>query len=120
MACSRLSRTAPTWFPPLCCPSCGVFTTWTRPAPPSDYARGDVAALAYHTERGRVHDSTEAELPAVAADWWAARRDQDTIITAPTLPSRSRHQLGDRRTTPHRWGDRRGGAGRGGHHHPGG
>ena len=46
---------------------------------------GDVAALAYHTERGRVHDSTEAELPAVAADWWAARRDQDTIITAPTL-----------------------------------
>ena len=46
--------------------------------------RGDVDALAYHTERGRVHDSTEAELPAVAADWWAARRDQDTIITAPT------------------------------------
>ena len=46
---------------------------------------GDVDALAYHTERGRVHDSTEAELPAVAADWWAARRDQDTIITAPTL-----------------------------------
>ena len=46
---------------------------------------GDVDALAYHTERGRVHDSSEAELPAVAADWWAARRDQDTIITAPTL-----------------------------------
>ncbi len=46
---------------------------------------GDVDALAYHTERGRVHDSTEAELPAVAAGWWAARRDQDTIITAPTL-----------------------------------
>ena len=47
--------------------------------------RGDVDALGYHTERGRVHDSTEAELPAVAAGWWAARRDQDTIITAPTL-----------------------------------
>ena len=46
--------------------------------------RGNVDALAYHTERGRVHDSTEAELPAVAADWWAARRHQDTIITAPT------------------------------------
>ena len=46
--------------------------------------RGDVDALAYHSERGRVHDSTEAELGAVAADWWAARRDQDTIITAPT------------------------------------
>ena len=46
---------------------------------------GDVDALGYHTERGRVHDSTEAELPAVAADWWAARRDRDTIITAPTL-----------------------------------
>ena len=45
---------------------------------------GDVDALGYHTERGRVHDSTEAELPAVAADWWAARRDHDTIITAPT------------------------------------
>ena len=45
---------------------------------------GDVAALAYHTERGRVHESTEAELAATAADWWAARRDQDTIITAPT------------------------------------
>ena len=45
---------------------------------------GNIDALAYHTERGRVHDSTEAELPAVAADWWAARRDQDTIITAPT------------------------------------
>ena len=45
---------------------------------------GNVDALAYHTERGRVHDSTEAELPAVAADWWAARRDHDTIITAPT------------------------------------
>ena len=58
--------------------------TGTRPAPPSGYARGNVDALAYHTERGRVHDSTEAELPAVAADWWAARRDQDTIITAPT------------------------------------
>ncbi len=47
--------------------------------------RGDVDALAYHTERGRVHDSTEAELPAVAADWWAEHRPQDTIITAPTL-----------------------------------
>ena len=47
--------------------------------------RGNVDALAYHTERGRVHDSTEAELAAVAADWWAARRHQDTIITAPTL-----------------------------------
>ena len=47
--------------------------------------RGDVAALAYHTERGRVHDSTEAELAATAAGWWAARRDQDIIITAPTL-----------------------------------
>ena len=46
--------------------------------------RGNVDSLAYHTERGRVHDSTEAELPAVAADWWAARRDHDTIITAPT------------------------------------
>ena len=45
---------------------------------------GNVAALAYHTERGRVHESTEAELAATAADWWAARRDQDTIITAPT------------------------------------
>ena len=45
---------------------------------------GNVAALAYHTERGRVHDSTEAELAAAAAGWWAARRDQDTIITAPT------------------------------------
>ena len=45
---------------------------------------GNVDALAYHTERGRVHDSTEAELAAVAADWWAARRDHDTIITAPT------------------------------------
>ena len=45
---------------------------------------GNVDALAYHTERGRVHDSTEAELAATAADWWAARRDQDTIITAPT------------------------------------
>ena len=47
--------------------------------------RGDVDALAYHTERGRVHDSTEAELAATAAGWWAARRDQDIIITAPTL-----------------------------------
>ena len=46
--------------------------------------RGNVDALAYHTERGRVHDSTETELPAAAADWWAARRHQDTIITAPT------------------------------------
>ena len=32
-----------------------------------------------------MHDSTEAELGAAAADWWAARRHQDTIITAPTL-----------------------------------
>ena len=47
--------------------------------------RGNVDALAYHTERGRVHDSTEAELPSVAADWWPQRRNQDTIITAPTL-----------------------------------
>ena len=46
--------------------------------------RGNVDALAYHTERGRVHDSTETELPAAAADWWAARRHHDTIITAPT------------------------------------
>ena len=45
---------------------------------------GNADALAYHTERGRVHDSTEAELASTAAGWWAARRDQDTIITAPT------------------------------------
>ena len=81
---------------------------------------GDVDALAYHTERGRVHDSTEAELPAVAADWWAARRDQDTIITAPHPASRSRHQLGDRRAPAPCRGNRRSGARRGGHHHPGG
>ncbi len=47
--------------------------------------RGDKAALEYHAERGRIHDTTEAELADFAADWWEARRGQDTIITAPTL-----------------------------------
>ena len=47
--------------------------------------RGDTDALGYHAERGRIHDSTESELPTVAADWWSERRDQDAIVTAPTL-----------------------------------
>ncbi|WP_420614289.1 MobF family relaxase [Candidatus Spongiisocius sp.] len=46
---------------------------------------GDKAALDYHTERGRVHDTTEPELADFAAAWWEQRRDQNTIITAPTL-----------------------------------
>ena len=47
--------------------------------------RGDKAALEYHAERGRIHDTTDAELADFAAAWWEARRGQDTIITAPTL-----------------------------------
>ncbi|MDE0171396.1 MAG: relaxase domain-containing protein [bacterium] len=47
--------------------------------------RGDPESLTYHAERERIHDSTEAELPELAADWWSDRRDTDTIITAPTL-----------------------------------
>ena len=46
---------------------------------------GDKSALDYHTERGRVHDTTEPELADFAAAWWEQRRDQNTIITAPTL-----------------------------------
>ena len=46
---------------------------------------GNPQALTYHAEKGRIHDSTEAELPELAADWWTQRRDTDTIITAPTL-----------------------------------
>ena len=58
---------------------------------------GDVDALAYHTERGRVHDSTEGGV--------ARRRGR--LVGRPPPPghhhhrphpaSRSRHQLGDRR-----------------------
>ena len=47
--------------------------------------RGNPEALTYHAAKGRIHDSTEAELAELAADWWAERRDADTIITAPTL-----------------------------------
>ena len=47
--------------------------------------QGETAALDYHATRGRVHDTTEAELADFAADWWEERRGQSTIITAPTL-----------------------------------
>ena len=47
--------------------------------------QGEKAALDYHTTRGRVHDTTEAEMADFAAAWWEARPGQDTIITAPTL-----------------------------------
>ena len=66
--------------------------------------RGKKAALEYHTSRGRVHDTTEAEVADFAAVWWAQRRDQNTIITAPTLSlvaevnteiAARRHQAGE-------------------------
>ena len=47
--------------------------------------QGEKAALDYHNTRGRVHDTTEAEVADFAAAWWEARPSQDTIITAPTL-----------------------------------
>ena len=47
--------------------------------------QGQRTALGYHNTRGRVHDSTEAEVADFAAAWWEERRGLDTIITAPTL-----------------------------------
>ncbi|MDE0137313.1 MAG: relaxase domain-containing protein, partial [bacterium] len=47
--------------------------------------QGQKTALDYHHKRGRVHDSTEAEVAGFAAAWWEERRGLDTIITAPTL-----------------------------------
>lgn len=47
--------------------------------------QGQRDALDYHAHRGRVHDTTEAEVADFAAAWWAERPGQDTIITAPTL-----------------------------------
>lgn len=66
--------------------------------------QGQKAALDYHNTRGRIHDTTEAELANFAADWWEARPNQNTIITAPTLSlvgeinteiAARRHQAGE-------------------------
>ncbi len=66
--------------------------------------QGERAALDYHTKRGRVHDTTEAEVADFAAAWWAQRPGQNTIITAPTLSlvreintqiAARRHRAGD-------------------------